>query len=376
MTARLIYADSERCADMYYATGFFAPDPFVYVRDDDGTSHMLVSMLEVDRARRVAKVDHVHEMGQLIKGYRKENSDESPKEGDLIAWFLGQKNVSTVEVPSDFPLSMADVLRRKGISLKAVDGLFWPEREIKTDAEVGYIEEALRVTGLGMMAGIEMVRATRIGADDVLMLDGEPLTSERLRGEINATLVRLGAIPHHTIVSAGTQGADPHEEGYGVIKAHTSIIMDVFPRIERTGYFGDMTRTICRGEAPEIIKTVWQLVKEGQQLGFDQVADGVSGKAVHNAITDLFTERGFKTGVTDDGRQCGFFHGTGHGLGLEIHESPRISSRDQILRSGHVVTVEPGLYYPEWGGVRLEDVVLVGDGGCRNLTDVPKFLEV
>lgn len=376
MTARLIYADSERSADLYYATGFFAPDPFLYVAQGGGPTHLVTSALEIDRARRTARVDQIHDWQKIQASFYKKHPEGKIQEGTLTAFFLAGLNVDHVEVPADFPLFLADLLRQKGLTIQAVPGAFWPQREIKRPEEVAAIESAVEITGRGLMAGIDLIRASAIGADGYLYQGGEKLTSERVRGEIDARLVREGAQPSHTIVAGGTQGADPHEEGRGPLQAGQPIILDVFPRVSATGYWGDMTRTVCRGEAPERLHRAWQAVLHGQKIAFDALRDGAEGQAIHEQITRHFTEQGFPTGPVEGGRQGGFFHGTGHGLGLEIHESPRISSKTQILKTGHVVTVEPGLYYPDMGGVRLEDVVVVEPSGCRNLTKVPKFLVV
>jgi Xaa-Pro aminopeptidase len=162
----------------------------------------------------------------------------------------------------------------------------------------------------------------------------------------------------------------------GPIRAHTSIIMDIFPRSQNTGFFGDITRTIVRGRASERLKQAYRLVEQGQQIGFRRIRNGVNAYDIHMEILQHFKNHGFETGLLD-GRMQGFFHGTGHGLGLDIHEANGIGMRSQnTLVTGHVVTVEPGLYYQKMGGVRLEDVVLVTDTGCRNLVKIPKILEV
>ncbi|MBF0157279.1 MAG: aminopeptidase P family protein [Magnetococcales bacterium] len=378
MSCRLLCDDSVRSADLYYATGLFAPDPFLFFRDREGRSHVVISSLEIDRARRVARVDEVHDWSDLRTACRRhdpENTD--PSETDLTLFFLQRQGVKQVTVPHAFPHGLARHLQEIGIEVLVEDGPFWPERAIKRDTEVTAITEALRITGQGMAAGIALIRAATIGEDGWLRRsDGQHLTSEDVRGEINATLVRAGARPEHTIVAGGDQGADPHEEGSGPLPAHRGIILDVFPRVERSGYWGDMTRTVCRGRAPERLKSAWEAVRQGQEVAFSRIRAGASGAQVHQAVTDHLTQAGFPTGPTTDGRQGGFFHGTGHGLGLEIHEAPRIGKRDQTLEAGHVVTVEPGLYYPDLGGVRLEDVVVVTRDGCRNLTDFPKVLEI
>ena len=179
----------------------------------------------------------------------------------------------------------------------------------------------------------------------------------------------------HTIIASGDQCCDPHNEGSGPVKAHSSIIFDIFPRSQKTGYFGDLSRTVVRGRASERLKAAYATVQAGQQIAYRNIKNGVSGRDIHQKILDLFAARGFPTGRID-GRMQGFFHGTGHGLGLDIHEPPRISPAEATLRTGHVVTVEPGLYYLGMGGVRLEDVVVVTGKGNRNLTRAPQFLEI
>ena len=196
-----------------------------------------------------------------------------------------------------------------------------------------------------------------------------------LKTAVNTTIMAQGWLPSHTIISSGNQCVDPHHEGTGPIKANTSIIFDIFPRSQQNGYFGDLSRTVVRGRASDKLKEIYATVQAGQKIGYEQIRDGVNGKEVHQNILDLFEARGFPTGRIN-GRMQGFFHGTGHGLGLDIHEPPRIAPVDAILRTGHVVTVEPGLYYLGVGGVRLEDVVVVTAKGNRNFTDCPQFLEI
>ena len=174
----------------------------------------------------------------------------------------------------------------------------------------------------------------------------------------------------------GEQGCDPHEVGHGVLRARDPIIIDVFPRSQKTGYFGDITRTVVKGRASEAVKKLYDTVQRGQELGFAAMCHGARSAEIHQSIQQFFLSQGYKTGQ-HKGRMQGFFHGTGHGVGMEIHEAPRVgpNSRDRLL-SGHVVTIEPGLYYPGLGGVRLEDMALVTNNGPRNLTKFEKVLEV
>ncbi|NGZ05570.1 MAG: aminopeptidase P family protein [Magnetococcales bacterium] len=375
-SARLIYAASESSADLYYATRFFAPDPFLYLRTSTGTSHIVVTALEIDRAKRTARVDQVHEWNDLKQRWLADHPEQTPTTITLTLRFLQEQNITDITTPAEFPVLMADQLRQAGITLTPLPDPFWPERATKSVEEIAQIAVAVAVTGMGMEAGIELIRQATIGENDMLMLEDVPLTSERVRAEIHARLVRDGAAPHHTIVAGGTQSADPHETGHGILYAHQPIILDIFPRMENNGYWGDMTRTVCKGTPPDRLAAMWQAVADAQEVAFGMIRDQASGGAIHQAVTDSLTRAGFATGLDESGRQSGFFHGTGHGLGLEIHEAPRIGGKDQRLVKGHVVTVEPGLYYPDLGGVRLEDVVVVEEEECRIGTRFPKFLEV
>jgi Xaa-Pro aminopeptidase len=184
-----------------------------------------------------------------------------------------------------------------------------------------------------------------------------------------------GFVPAHTICAPGDQAVDPHEGGHGPIRANQPVVMDIFPRSEATGYFGDLTRTVVRGKASFALHELYAIVHAGVRLGHRLVRPGAEGMEIHSAIQGLFERQGYKTGVKH-GRMQGFFHGTGHGLGLQIHEAPSIGKRPCRLRAGHVVTVEPGLYYLGLGGVRIEDVALVTKTGSRCLTRVPKQLEI
>jgi Xaa-Pro aminopeptidase len=220
---------------------------------------------------------------------------------------------------------------------------------------------------------MEVLRGSRPDPRKKLRWSGKPLTSEILRAEIDSAILRAGGNAHGTIVAGGDQACDPHERGSGPLSANSLIILDVFPRNAATGYYGDLTRTVVRGRASEAQRKLWDTVKAGQTLALRQIKAGADGAAIHKGIQDLFVKRGYPTEMRK-GRRVGFFHGTGHGLGLEIHEYPRLQK--VRLQAGEVVTVEPGLYYPGLGGVRIEDVVAVTKTGHKMLSRFPKQLEI
>jgi Xaa-Pro aminopeptidase len=368
----LLYAASEQDADILYATGFFAPDPFLFIQKGR-RRFMVMSDLERDRAKAQASVDRVLSWPQVAK--RIEAAGGKPTPAAVIARVLHELELRRIEVPRSFPHGLAQDLDRLGVRLKVASDPFWPEREIKNQGEVRAIEAALRAAEAGLLAGMDALRACRIASDGYLRRDGRRFTAEDLRGVVNRRIMADGCVPSHTICAPGDQAVDPHEEGHGPIRAHTPIVMDIFPRSEKTGYFGDLTRTVVRGRAHHRLHEVYAIVHAGVRLGHSRIHDGADGRAIHREIQALFARHGYHTG-TQAGRMQGFFHGTGHGVGLQIHEAPSISVRPSTLRAGHVVTVEPGLYYLGLGGVRIEDVALVTKSGSRNLTRVPKLLEL
>jgi Xaa-Pro aminopeptidase len=370
--ARLLYAASETEADILYPTGFFAPDPFLFIQKG-GRRVLVMSDLEMDRARAQARVDEVRSWSALARAEEAAGRTATP--AGVIARAMRELGLRRAEVPRSFPLGLAMDLDERGVRLDLRPDPFWPDREKKRPDEVRAIQASLRAAEAGLEAGLAALRATRVSRDGWLRRNGRRFTADDLRAAVNERIMSLGGVPAHTICAPGDQAVDPHEEGHGPIRAHTPIVMDIFPRSERTGYFGDLTRTVVRGRASERLKEVYALVNEGVRLGHRRVKPGASGRAIHLEIQALFTARGYSTGMRD-GRMQGFFHGTGHGLGLQIHEAPSISPRGSTLRAGHVVTVEPGLYYLGLGGVRIEDVALVTATGSRNLTRVPKVLEI
>jgi Xaa-Pro aminopeptidase len=370
----LIVADSERDANMLYAVGMFVPDPFIYL-NPGGRPLIVMSDLEIDRARRQAPRCRVLSLGAY---QRKLRAAGSKKAGfpQIICQLLREKKIRRALVPDNFPFGLARDLKKLGLKLKPRAGIF-PKREIKSADEVKKISAALAMAEVGMAEGMEVLRRAKIARDRKLIYHGVPLTSERLRAVIDCAILQANGLAANTIVAGGKQGCDPHERGHGPLRAHEPIILDIFPRSQKTGYFGDITRTVVRGHASEGVRKLYATVRQGQTIAFEKIRANVKAADVHKAVQQFFVRQGYKTGRRN-GRMEGFFHGTGHGLGLEIHEAPRVSATSpEILRAGHIVTVEPGLYYPELaGGVRLEDVALVTANGAHNLTRFEKVLEI
>lgn len=370
---RLIVADSERDADMLYATRLFVGDPFIFL-EQNGKRTIVLSDLEIDRGKRQARgVDEIVPLSEIEREVQG-GSKKAPTFPKLVSAFLRKRGVRSAVVPQTFPLGLAQELEGDKIRVQPTkENIFFPEREAKTDDELKLMRRALSITEAGMARAMEVLAAARPGRGKKLELLGRPLTSEILRAEIDSAILRAGGLPANTIVAGGDQACDPHERGSGPLRADELIILDIFPRDATSGYFGDMTRTVVRGRASEEQRRLWETVREGQELALKKMKPGADGLQIHNEVKQLFTDRGYPTEVRD-GKQVGFFHGTGHGLGLEIHEYPRFQKT--VFKPGQVITVEPGLYYPGLGGVRIEDVAVVTNTGNRLISRFEKRLEI
>ena len=371
--AVLLIADSELNADMLYAAGMFVPDPFTFLQVD-GRTTIMMSDLEIDRARAQSKVDEVVSLTDYTDRAKK-SGNADPGLMDAVVELLREREVKGVRVPNSFPLGYADKLRDRGFAVAAKEDPFWDRRPVKTDDEVTAISNASRHTEDALRMAFGLLTEA-IVKDGLLHGPEGPLTSEYLRKRIHVYLLERDCIAQHTIIAGGIQGCDPHNGGSGPLRAGEPIIFDLFPKSTKTGYYADITRTVVKGPVSDTFRRLYDTVLEGQEIALSRVRAGVDGRDIHGEVERLFESRGYETGAKN-GRMQGFFHGTGHGFGLEIHEPPRISKVSQVLVAGHVVTVEPGLYYPDLGGgVRIEDNVVVTESGCVNLTHLEKVFEL
>ena len=361
----LLYADTATSADQLYFSRVGVHDPFIAF--GVGKKRLTVqSALEFGRIKKARTFDAV----LPLEAWRARAEARHPRRkagpAEIIAELARAYRVRGFRVPDDFPVALFLRLRALGVRVEPATGPMFPEREIKTDAEAAAIREGNRLSAVGFAAAEAILRAAR-PKGRYLRHAGRPLTSERLRFAIESAILAEGGVSLDTIVAGGDQACDPHNRGSGPLRAHDLIILDIFPRVTETGYYGDMTRTFLRGRASDAQRKLVAAVRAAQLAALKVIRTGVDGRAVHQRVCDTFLAAGFKTRATRNG-SVGFFHGTGHGLGLAIHEMPRLSPTvSMALKKGAVVTVEPGLYYPGLGGCRIEDVVQVTD-------HAPKFL--
>ncbi len=362
-------------ADQRYLSGFGAPDQFHTLYDGEAL-HLLVRGLERGHARAKSRASTVATPEDYGRTQLAAEHGHTEAEHIVAARFLADHGVETVAVPSTFPLGSADGLREQEIAVHPDDeGTIQWIRAVKTQPEIDHIAVTQRATQTAMGLAQDMLAQSGIDGDR-LVLDGEPLTSERIKEELEVSLLRNRCIAGEMIVASGADAADPHNRGSGVIRPHEPIVIDIFPHHRESKYHADMTRTFCVGEPSETAVEWYDLTLTALERALEMLEPGVPANIVHDAVCDVYEAAGIDTLRTNDTAETGFIHGTGHGIGLDVHESPRLSTQDYELEPGHVITVEPGVYHPSVGGIRIEDLVVITEDGNRNLTEYPKVFVV
>ncbi len=272
-------------------------------------------------------------------------------------------------------MKYAEILLTNKIKIE-IKNPFFPERTLKNKIEIANIKEAQKINEMALEKAISIIKKSKIRKDKKLSYLNKILSSEFIKEILNIEFLKENCDSEISVVSSGQDTSDPHQLGKGCIFANQPIIIDTFPKSQITKYFSDMTRTIVKGKAIPEIKKIYQAVLEAQKSAISRIKPGVKCNEIHKIVENIFLTRGFKTNQQGKNIQ-GFIHGTGHGIGLDIHEPPFINANsNDILQEGNIVTIEPGLYYPKIGGVRIEDIILVTKNGCENLTKFPKFLEI
>jgi Xaa-Pro aminopeptidase len=371
----LLDADGSH-SNQQYLSGFDAPDPFLTLFTPSETA-ILTSTLEAARAREDSRADHVRRYGDY--DFREKRAEHGTDEARamVVAEFLVEFEVESVAADRRFPLYTADSIRDRGHSVTPdLEDVLEDIRATKTETEIEHVRDAQLANEAAMAAAETMLADAEVGAEGTLQLEGDPLTSERIKTAIERTLLDRGYAMDQTIVASGADGAVPHERGSGPIAVDEPVIVDIFPRSKTTNYHADMTRTFLKGEPDQRIRAFYETTCEAKSAALDLVEPGVTGEAVHDAVCDVYEAAGYATLRADESTETGFIHSTGHGVGLDVHEDPSIGPGGEGLEPGHVITIEPGLYDPAVGGVRIEDLVVVTEDGHENLTEYPEQLVV
>jgi Xaa-Pro aminopeptidase len=360
----LLFADSEVNSDMLYFGKVFVPDPFIAF-SCKGRRIAVVSQLEFGRVSRESGFDEVLSLEELLQ----EADRKLGNPASVIALVARKYRIRRFRVANDFPCGLAFKLREAGIKFEIAEGALFPEREFKSDDEAERIREGNAASAAGFRVVEKLLRQAEI-RKGYLYHNGRRLSSETVQQAIAVECLKLGAVAANTIVAGGDQACDPHCRGTGPLRANELIIVDIFPRVAKTGYHGDMTRTYLKGRPSEAQKELYATVLEAEQTSLAAHRSGRSASRIYKDVVAFFERKGYAT-RKDNGVPVGFIHGLGHGLGLAVHEPPRVNASGTKLRKGQVITVEPGLYYPGLGGVRVEDVVRVTTGDPELLSKHP-----
>jgi Xaa-Pro aminopeptidase len=361
--AFVMYASS-RDADMRFLTQFVTSDPFVYFKKVNRNGVIIVSQMETGRASRESTASIITRTQAGLPDIMKTEKDPWKATAKMISGQVGNK----VLVPPNFPVALAHALG-EFCTVTVDSGTVALIRETKSRNEIKAMKHVQKITETAMGMAISLIRRSTI-KKGILHSDGKPLTSEIIKFSMHSHLLEHGCTAVDTIVSCGEDTAVPHMTGTGPLKANEPIVIDLFPCEEKTGYYADMTRTVVKGEPTPEIRDMYAALRDAKQRGTSQIKAGVTGAAVYQSVVDFFKERGYESDTR------GFVHNLGHGVGLQVHELPTVGPAGNKLRAGSVITVEPGLYYPGIGGVRLEDIGEVTTKGFSNFTKFPEDLIV
>jgi Xaa-Pro aminopeptidase len=365
---------------LYHRIRFLVGDPAAYIEmpaADGGLKSLLILRdIEMGRARRFARAQQV----ACPADYAPEgglSGDRETATAQAAAECLRRAGVSRVVADRTLPLIFADIARSAGIAVECDMALGVADRRSKDAEEISHVRQSQQATEEVVERTCRLIARASARADGVLLHEGSPITSERMRAMINHWFIDMGYVNPPSIIAGGPVGADCHDHGQGELRTGQPVIVDIFPRNATTLYYGDCTRTVVHGDIPSEVARMHAAVVAAKQAGMAAARAGTTGEDVHKATIAAIVAHGYKTGLPpanapDD--YCAMTHGTGHGVGLEVHEPPLLDFKGPPLLEGELVTIEPGVYCRTIGGVRVEDVVLIRADGCETLNRLPEGL--
>ena len=379
-TARMMAGIPALNAGLYRRIRFLVGDPVAVLElpaAGKSKAVLILRDIEMDRAKKTARVDEV----ACPKDFAPEgglSGDRETATAQSAAECLKRAGIQKVVVDRSLPAIFGEMVRRAGLQLEC--DIEWGvlERRQKDAQEIEWIRKAQSVTEEVMELACREVARSTARADGVLVSQGSPLTSERLMRMIDLWLLDRGYSSPGSIVAGGIVGADCHDHGHGELRTGEPVIVDIYPRDKQTLYNGDCTRTVVHGEITDRVKRMHEAVVAAKAAATAAVRPGVTGEEVHAATAKSILAHGFQMGLPPAGSPASFTsmtHGTGHGLGLEVHEPPLLDKGGPKLLIGDILTIEPGLYCAEVGGVRVEDMIVVTANGCENFNRLPEGLD-
>ena len=357
---------------LYHKIRFLVGDPTALIRiegGEDDHSMFIVRDIEMQRARQHARADRIscpadHAPQGGLSGDRETATAEATAE------YLTRQAVTCITTDRSLPYIFAYHIQQRGISIQYDPQLGILERRQKDADEAAWLQESQRVTEQAMRMACELIANADVNDDGLLIHQNEVLTSERVRSAIDVFLLERDYFNPKSIVACGPTGADCHDYGAGPLSTEQPVIVDIFPRNRKTLYYGDCTRTVVHGQASDDLVRMHMAVCEANAAGCAAARPGVTGEFVHKATIQVILENGYQTGLPSDDEPdsfCSMTHGTGHAVGLEVHEPPLLDFGGPELLLGDCLTIEPGLYCRALGGVRVEDMIILTEDGCRNL---------
>lgn len=365
---------------LYHKMRFLVGDPAALIELTDGAGGHQVALIirdiEMERARRHARADRVFCPADFAPSEGL-SGDRETATAQATAECLRRAGVEHVTADRSLPLIFAHEIMRAGLTIECDPMMGVMERRAKDEQEIAWLRQAQQVTEESMRMACEMVACATTGADGVLMHEGEPLTAERLRAMVDVFLLERGYTNPPSIIAGGPEGGDCHNIGGGDLRTGEPVIIDIFPCSRETLYNGDCTRTVVHGEVPPAIAKMHAAVVEAKAAAIAATRAGVTGEAVHTATAQVITAHGYPMGLPPEGAPdtyCGMVHGTGHGVGLDVHEPPLLDKGGPELVAGDILTIEPGLYSKAIGGIRVEDMVVVTASGCDSFDTLPEGL--
>jgi len=365
---------------LYRRIRFLVGDPAAIIdwpsAREGASSTLILRAIEMERARASARAEEIRcpEDYPPAGGL---SGDRETSTAQGVAECLRRSGHDRVRAHASTPLIFVHHLREAGLEVVYDPEIGAQAQRSKDEQELGWMREAQAVTERAMRLACEMIARAEAGGDGVLVHDGEVLTSERVRRAIDVFLLENDYVGPPSIVAGGPQGADCHLVGSGPLRTGEPVIIDIFPMCRSTRYNGDCTRTVVHGDIPDELARMHATVVEAKAAAIRAVSASASGDSVHAETAWVITSAGYEMGLAPEGAPASYtsmVHGTGHGIGLDVHEPPLVDAKGLPFVAGDVLTIEPGLYSKAIGGVRIEDMVVVTEGGSENFNSLPEGL--
>ena len=362
---------------VFHAIRFDAHDPASIIVTPHGNRRLVLRDVEVARAKKLARADEVfsYEDFEPKAGL---SGDREIRAAQATAECLRQMDITQVTVDRTASALIIDELEIAGITVVLDRQLGVRDRRSKDEGEVAALRKATEITESAIRMACETIAGCKASKKGELKLGTKILTAEMVKAMITNHLAERDAFGEHHIVACGPEGGDCHNTGTGVLMTGQPIIVDVFPKDLSSGYHGDCTRMVVHGDVPDEVAKMHLAVSEAKAAGIAVIRAGATGEDVHRAVVGVIEGHGYEMGFPPEGAPaefCSMPHGTGHGLGLDLKEPPLLDFKGPELVAGDAVTGEPGLYSMAVGGMRLEDLVIVGPDGCENLNTLPEGLD-